>query len=349
MAIIAYGTGVTGPAADTELGLPIIGNGFNIEQVPNKSTVGSITLTAAGTGYSLSPGGLPKQGIICSSVSNGAGTGAVFQITSADISGNMTVGSLAQPTAGFNSYQNTLLDNLNVANAQYTYIRDTATGLSSVSGTTTAVAGTSAAGINGTFLVTVASGMVTNVTVAVAGSGYKPGDIVTITVANLQAPMNVVNGGAVVILGNLQILLTEDNITGGVSAAFDAAGNLLGSNANITILEGGSGHAAGDVLTLQEIGSSVIGTATVSIATINPGAIQISGQLRYPVGLMVGTFGLDGSTAVKTGSIELKQLDGTQVIITGLTTGKILPIMFSEITAAGTANLLIADTTIFYK
>jgi len=68
-------------------------------------------------------------------------------------------------------------------------------------------------------------------------------------------------------------------------------------------------------------------------------------QLRYPIAIKVGE---PGATIAAPKTVELKQLDGTQVIIGGLITGAVLPIIFSEITAAGT-DLDLAQTTIFYK
>jgi len=68
-------------------------------------------------------------------------------------------------------------------------------------------------------------------------------------------------------------------------------------------------------------------------------------QLRYPIALKVGE---PAATNAAPKTVELKQLDGTQVVISGLITGAILPMTFSEITGAGT-DLDLAQTTIFYK
>ncbi len=68
-------------------------------------------------------------------------------------------------------------------------------------------------------------------------------------------------------------------------------------------------------------------------------------QLRYPIALKVGE---PGVVAAAPKTVELKQLDGTQVVISGLLTGTVLPMTFSQITGAGT-DLDLAQTTIFYK
>lgn len=68
-------------------------------------------------------------------------------------------------------------------------------------------------------------------------------------------------------------------------------------------------------------------------------------QLRYPIAIKVGE---PGAVAAAPRTVELKQLDGTQVVISGLLTGAVLPMTFSQITAIGT-DLDLAQTTIFYR
>ena len=68
-------------------------------------------------------------------------------------------------------------------------------------------------------------------------------------------------------------------------------------------------------------------------------------QLRYPIAIKVGE---PGVVAAAPRTVELKQLDGTQVVIGGLLTGAVLPMTFSQIIDVGT-DLDLAQTTIFYR
>lgn len=321
MAIIAYSAGVTNPAPGTNLGIPITGNGVDIAQVPNTLAIATVNFTATGSGYTapdrlmssnLDTKGVNESGqVLCSTTSDGKGTGATFLIDT-----EYSLGALV-----LNQFMSRIpSDQTRVA--------------SGVANRATAgIIGTGANGAGATYVLSAdASGNITSVRVLVAGTGYIVGETIVISKAAIDA-----DGGIGIATGNVTIIPRLGDVSDGMKSS------------NIRIQQTGAGYAIGEVLTLQEIGSSDVGTATVTILTLNPGATQDSTQLRYPVGLLVGQPGLDGSTAVLTGKVNLTQMDGSQVVINGLTTGKILPIMFSAIVAGANTTIDLPTTTIFYK
>ena len=324
MSLIGYSKSVQNPGFDVDLALTLLPAQGEHIVIPAHGAVATVNTISSGRGYSLGPVGTPKEGILCTAT-GGTGTGAKFLIESEPNAGSLKPNSVIELTAGFSNFQSTLLKNYDVASSNYTYVRDTATGTNIVSGTTTT------GGIAATFLVTVTSGTITNVQFSSGGTGYKVGDVVTISIATLQAPMNVINGGGTVILSDLTLLLTEDNVMGGLSSS-------------ISIVAGGNGYTVADVLILQEEGSSVQQTGTVTVATL--GSSDTVGEFipRYPQGVMFTEAGISGTTP---GTVELKQMDDTQVLIGGMITGEILPMQFKEITAAGTTSE--AGITIFYS
>ena len=318
-----YGSAVTNPTADTELGLafPQFGGDATTLQAP-KGDIKTIDTFVAGSGYPLAPGGLPKE-IICTST-GGSGSGATFTVTTKVGAGILRSTSLVKNAASFNNFQNGLAEALDVANSNFTFARDTATGIPS-DARSTAVAGTSATGSSATFIVTISGGQVTGAQVSNVGTGYLVGDVVTITKAALEAGLT-----GVTVQGDTQLVLTEDNV--------------LGALDTVEVLDGGQGYVAAETLTLSIGEPTFIGTGTVNVATVGEAKVT-STQLRYPIALKVGE---PGATIAAPKTVELKQIDGTQVVIGGLITGAVLPMTFSEITAAGT-DLDLAQTTIFYK
>jgi len=338
MSLIGYSSAQSNPALDTDLGLEMVPAGQQHVVIPKKNAINTINTIVTGSGYTLGSGGSQEEGIVCTAT-GGSGTGAKFIVQSIPALGAIKTGTTIPLTAGFSNFQGTLVKNYDVASSNYTYVRDTATGTNIVSGTTTAIVGTSAGGAAATFLVTVSNGTITNVQQSgVLGTGYKVGDVITITIADLQAPMNVVNGGGgTVILRDLKLLLTEDDVTGGLFTA----------QSTVTVVNGGSGYTVADVLTLQEEGSTSTGTGTLVVATLDSALSVGQPILRYPQGVMLGVSGFTGATPGTTGIITLKQMDGSNVTIGGLTTGRILPMQFLEIAAAGT-TIEMEFVTIYY-
>ena len=76
-----YGSAVTNPTADTELGLafPQFGGDATTLQAP-KGDIKTIDTFVAGSGYPLGPDGQPKE-IICVEFSGSTGSGATFRVT----------------------------------------------------------------------------------------------------------------------------------------------------------------------------------------------------------------------------------------------------------------------------
>lgn len=323
MAII-YGSAVTNPTADTELGLafPQFGGNQTTLQAP-KGDIKTIDTIVAGSGYPLGPGGQPKE-IICIEFSGSTGTGATFAVTTKAGEGRLRSTSSVKNAASFDNFQNGLLEAFNASTSNFTFARVAATGVPADS-TSTDVAGTSATGSAGTFFVTITSGQVTHVQASQVGTGYLVGDVVTITKAALEAGLT-----GITVQGDVQVVLTEDNV--------------LGALGTVEVLNPGEGYTVGETLTLSINEPTFIGLGTVNVATLGEAKVTPT-QLRYPIGIKIGE---PGATIAAPKTVELKQVDGTQVVIGGLITGAILPMTFSEITAAGT-DLDLAQTTIFYR
>ena len=308
---------------DTDLGL-IFQDGISQSEVPAKGTVATINTVVGSSGYSLAEDGLPKEGILCSAT-GGTGKGAQFIVQSLARGGRMVASSAVKNTAGFNNYQNDLFVAFDSENTDpYTYARIFATG-QAFSGTSTALAGTSATGINGTFIVTITNGSVTGVSVSVVGSGYKVGDVVTITKTTLES--GPAFGGGNVFLGDLKLLLTEENVVGGINTG------------SITVINGGSGYTAADTLTLQEVGSSNIGTATLDVATLG-GALNTPGPIKkYPSGIL--------NTSNTVGTIVVKDTAGNTVSLGAMQPGVIRPFGFSQVLRVGSIAAVGAITILY--
>jgi|TARA_R110000822_G_scaffold31168_5_gene90227 hypothetical protein len=308
---------------DTDLGL-IFQDGISQSEVPAKGTIATINTVVGGSGYSLAEDGLPKEGILCSAT-GGTGKGAQFIVQSLARGGRMVASSAVKNTAGFNNYQNDLFVAFDSENTDpYTYARIFATG-QAFSGTSTALAGTSATGINGTFIVTITNGSVTGVSVSVVGSGYKVGDVVTITKTTLES--GPAFGGGNVFLGDLKLLLTEENVVGGINTG------------SITVINGGSGYTAADTLTLQEVGSSNIGTATLDVATLG-GALNTPGPIKkYPSGIL--------NTSNTVGTIVVKDTAGNTVSLGAMQPGVIRPFGFSQVLRVGSIAAVGAITILY--
>lgn len=311
--VLSYGTASTNPAADTDLGHLL--KKQNPTQIsPAKGDVATATIRAIGSGYSLSTNN--ESNVICSVISTtGTGTGGQFGISTTMVL-NDTVGAFV-PSTNLN-----LKPNIQVSTAS--------------NGTTAGILGTAQTGIGAAaeFLVTAQNGKVTKVIAdpATLGSGYAVGDVIRILAGTIAA-----DGSLGAVTGDVDFVISDGNISYSIQ-----------TGTTIVPFNGGSGHAIGDTLTLQEIGGSSVGTGTIDVATLNTAYFVGDGDIKiYPKGLMVTTPGLDGSTALLTGTVALVGMDDVAVIISGLTTGKILAIQFKEITALGT-DITLAETTIFY-
>ena len=179
-----------------------------------------------------------------------------------------------------------------------------------------------------TFIVTVTGGSVTGVTVSASGTLYKVGDVVTITEATLEA--GAAFGGGNVFQGDLTLLLTEENVTGGINTVVDT----------ITVINGGSGYTAADTLTLQQIGSTNTGSATLDVVTLG-GALNTPGPIKeYPSGIM--------NTGGTVGAIAVKDTVGNTVILGAMQPGVVRPFTFSQVLGAGTGPA-VGEVTIFYN
>ena len=355
----SYGTAVTGPTADTDLGL-ILKKQSPTSVSPAKGMISTITLTSAGSGYTLGP--ISTEGaklglynlstrIECTvSSTTGNGTGGRFQISTMPNTGALRVRSLSEwiPGAGiasgsvdtnkvysirltaeFENIQNNLFGSPSGG-----YVLDNAVTLTG--GTSASVVGTSATGTGAQFFVTVVNGMVQTVTPDPAnlGTGYLVGDVVTITDAALTTAftnMTIPAGprGAIEVQGDLRIVLDDQDVTGGI-----------GPVSLITVLDGGSGHTVADVLTLQEVGSGATGTGTITVATLDAGYTVGAGDiLTYPGAIRVAD----------AGSLEVKGLDDVQVIIPLLLAGEVIPLQFKEVTAGAGTTIAVDNATIYYR
>ena len=330
---LAYGQAKTGGAGadnwafDTDLGIQ---TDFQtpstaVAKVPAKGAVSTINTVVAGSGYPL---GISKT--LIQSATDGTGQGFSCTANIIEAAGIMKVSSSVKNTAAFNLYQNNLLVAFDPENTDpYTYARITATG-QAFSGTSTAIAGTSATGINGTFIVTVVSGSVTAVSVSAVGSLYKVGDVVTITKATLEGAPAF--GGGNIFQGDLTLLLTEENVTGGIDAS------------SVRVFDGGVGHVIGDVITLTEENTPG-GTGTLTILTLGTGNTVITApNNRYPKAVIVGD---PAATVAASQTIEFVGLDDVNVIIGGFVNGRIFPFQFKQIVDAG-SDVTLGLTTILY-
>jgi hypothetical protein len=304
---------------DTDLGLPFRGTKSENE-VPAKGTAATFSTVSTGYGYTIG-----KSKTLIQNATDGTGTGLKVITDIVEDDGILVVGSELQPTAIFNQFQNDLTLAFDAENPDpYTYARITATG-QPFTGVSNAIPGTSATGTAGTFIVTVTSGSVTKVTVAAGGSIYKVGDVVTISKATLE--LNGSFGGGNVFQSDLELLVTEDNVLGRI-AEFDG----------ITLLNGGEGHAIGDVITLSEEGSTVVGTGGLTVATLG-GALNTPGEItKYPTGI------LNTGTA---GAITVKDIAGNTVVLGAMQPGIIRKFAFSQVMGAGTGPA-VGEVTILY-
>jgi len=298
---------------------------------PPPGTTGTINDVVPGSGYTLG-----DDKVLVQTATDGAGTGLRIQTSIIQSGGILKAGSTVGATASFQTFQNNLRKNYTgVPTADpYTYARITATGkpmAETTALTSTALASTSTSGTGATSFVDVLNGSVNKVTVSVVGSGYSVGDVITITNTVLEA--GAAFGGGFVFQGDLKIILTADNIFGGIWNA-----------SQIRILTPGKGHAVGDVITFKEEGTDNVGTGTVEIATLQTlGGTVISATPQnktYPSAVR--------NTSNAVGTITVVSSNGNISTLGNVQAGQIIPISFAQIQGAGT-GLTVGFVQVLYK
>lgn len=328
------GAGANDWAYSTDLGIQqnFQTGSFRVAKSPAKGAIATIDTIVTGRGYPLGPNGIPKEGILCSAT-GGSGTGAQFMVRSIAATGSLIIDSVVQPTANFQNYQTRLFDALDVSTSNFTYARVNAGNLP-LTAVSTAVAGTSTTGTSGAFIVTVNFGSVTNVSVSGAGTGFVVGDTVTITKAALEANLT---GNT--FQGDLELLLTKENVSGGLDTGV----------ASVEVINGGEGYTVGNTLTLQVIGSTLTGTGTLDVATLDTSTrVNTQPNNIYPRGVSVGEVSYPAGTGTDIPkTIKFVGLDDVEVIIGGFCTGKIYPIRFKQIIDNG-SDITLGTTTIYY-
>ncbi len=316
------GAGATDWAFGTDLGIATNSQerSWEVSRTPAKGSISTFDTVVTGSGYSL---GIDK--VLVQSATDGSGQGFSCIANIVEAAGIMKVGSSVKNTAKFDSYQNSLRLNFDQQNPDpYTYVRLTATG-QPVSGSTTAVAGTTTAGTAGTFIVNITGGSVSSVTVAAGGTLYKVGEVVTITKAALEAAF-----ATHTFMSDLTLILSEENITGGIDVG------------SVRVLNGGVGHVVGNVITLTEENTTG-GTGTLTVVTLgiaNP--VVTAPNNRYPRAVKTST----GAQATPK-TIEFVGMDDVNVIIGGFTAGTVFPFNFKQIIDAGT-DAALGEITILY-
>ena len=160
---------------DTDLGIVV--RTSNSENVLPGTGATSLSASAAGNGYTIGKGRILTQN---STSGNGAGLKVIADIIEDD--GIFVAGSTFEVTAKFDNRQNALLSQ----GSAFAII--TATGLPQINSITqTALVSTGGTGSAATFDVTISGGSVSRIIPNALGSGYRIGDIITISKAALDA------------------------------------------------------------------------------------------------------------------------------------------------------------------
>ena len=301
------GAGATDWAFGTDLGIAT-NSQTNLNIVPNIGAIKTIDTLVAGSGYSVGFGD-----IRCSST-GGSGTGATFTCRT-----GYSVGALVANNSLF--FKNDPFNNSIT-------IRVTATG-DPITGSTTAIAGVSANGTAASFILSSTNGVINKCSVVAEGTGYVAGEIISFTKTAIEAGYGAGNVTSLPTGGVLKVLLGNADISGSII--------------QIVSVEGGSGYTIGDTLTLQEIGSSNTGTATVDVLTLDLGlSLNSSPNNRYPRAVK-----LSSGTQAAPKTIEFVGLDDVNVIIGGFVIGTVFPFSFKQIIDAGT-DAALGEITILY-
>ena len=127
------------------------------------------------------------------------------------------------------------------------------------------------------------------------------------------------------------MLLTNENVTGGINTAIDT----------ITVVNSGSEYDSVDTLTLQQIGSTNTGSATLDAFNAGDIEFRTPGPIReYPSGIMNA-----GSTVARIAVIDST---GNELTLSAMLPGVIRPFVFSTVLSAGTTPE-VGQITIFYN
>ena len=250
------------------------------------------------------------------SATGGTGTGAVFQIRTIYSRGVMVINN-----------------SLFLKNDPHNLSTTAKSGAGApLTQSTTPIIGTQAGGngANATYQVNFVRGNITSVVIIAGGTGYITGGTVDASITLAKAAIEAGLGGGAVVSNDIIVIPQQGDVSGGV-----------GSVINIT--SGGSGYTVGDVLTLQEIGSSDIGDGKVVVETLDTGMVTgASPNNRYPTGVKTST----GVQATPK-TIEFVGMDDVNVIIGGFTAGTVFPFQFKQIIDAGT-DAVLGEITILY-
>jgi len=204
--------------------------------------------------------------------------------------------------------------------------------------TTTATIGLAANGANGKFYLTSdASGNIIKCVVAQEydstvpyGSGYIEGEIVTFSSTTLNAAA-AFGAGAVTTGTSFAVRLTRENVTSSLDSV----------KPNIEVIDGGNGHAIGDILEIQEEGSSIVeGLGKVTVLTLDVGKdIVTAPHPSYPQAII--------NTSAAAGAIQVKDTKGNIVILGEMLPGVPRKFTFSQVMGAGT-GMRVGEVTILY-
>ena len=310
---------------DTDLGLSMGTSSTASTTITQKGEAATFSAVTAGTGYTIGKGKVLVQ---TASTGNGTGLKVMADIVpgTRSIRTNLVNGKehTMTLTANFDSFQSGSY--LLGGSFPLGFILD---GGIPFSGVSTAVDGAGSSGGTGAkFFVTATNGMISKIVPDPSnlGADYLVGDIITITEADYIAANTF--SGAVTCGGNIQMLVTENDITGGI-----------GQLSTITIINGGSGHAVTDRITLREEGSDSTGTGILQIATLGTSASTQGPNVTYPTGVYV--------TSGSATDVQIKDTMGNTQLLASMQPGVIRPIAFSEIVGAGT-TAAVGEVTIVY-
>ena len=325
---------------DTDLGLSMGTSSTASTSITQKGEAATLSAATPGSGYTIG-----KGRVLVQTASTGSGTGLRVMADILPSAGALRAnplrtiapcrGSVEQimtHTAYFDDFQSRQY--ILGGSFPLAFILDGAIPFTGVSGSVAST--TSGAGTGAKFFVTAKDGMITKIVPdnSNLGTGYVAGDIITIGRAAYVTANEVVNGGtgykgAGQAAGDISIVLQPNDVTGGIVDL-----------STVVILNGGSGHAATDRITLTEEDTPYsTGTGNVQIATVGTSASTQGPNVIYPTGVYV--------TSATAQDVEIKDTMGNSQILGQMQPGVIRPIAFSEIVGAGT-TAAVGEVTIVY-
>ena len=285
---------------DTDLGIVV--QTSNSKNVLPGTGATSLSASAAGNGYTIGKGRILTQN---STSGNGAGLKVMANIIEDD--GIFVAGSTFEVTAKFDNRQNALLSQ----GSAFAII--TATGLPEPNFTQPALVSTGGTGSAATFDVTISRGSVSRIIPNALGSGYRIGDVITISKAALDAGF----GATITFDSDLNFKVSATNVLGGID-----------SSSPITIINSGKGYAAAEVVTLSEEGSSFTGTGTVTVGSISSADNTPGNTIIYPSAVV--------NTDSTAGAIQVVDMAGNTVVLGACQPGVIRKFAFKQVLGAGT-------------